>query len=100
MMDSFPKIGGFSPPNHALNVGFSVINHPFWVPLFLETRILITIIIEIMIVLLMENSCTSWHGKHRFIYRVSYTRQSCRISFINSISIYDNDHDNDNNDKS
>ena len=48
----------------------------------------------------MENSCTSWYGKHRFIYRVSYTRQSCRISFINSISIYDNDHDNDNNDKS
>ena len=40
MMDSFPKIGGFSHPNHALNIGFSVINHPFWgTPIFGSTHI-------------------------------------------------------------
>ena len=33
----FPRIG--VPPNHPFLIGFSVINHPFWVPLFLETPI-------------------------------------------------------------
>ena len=31
----FPKIG--VPPNHQFWIGFSIINHPFGVPLFLET---------------------------------------------------------------
>ena len=34
----FPKIVGF-PPKSSILIGFSIINHPFWVgfPLFLET---------------------------------------------------------------
>ena len=32
----FLKIG-VGPPNHPILIGFSIINHPFWVPLFLET---------------------------------------------------------------
>ena len=38
----FPKIMG-KPPNHPILLGFSIINHPFWVPLFLETPICQTI---------------------------------------------------------
>ena len=33
----FPKM--VVPPNHPFSIGFSIINHPFGVPLFLETPI-------------------------------------------------------------
>ena len=33
----FPRIG--VPPNHPILIGFSIINHPFWGTLFLETPI-------------------------------------------------------------
>ena len=34
----FPKI--MVLPKSSILIGFSIINHPFWVPLFLETSIL------------------------------------------------------------
>ena len=62
----FPKM--MVPPNHPFLIGFSIINHPFWVPLFLETSIYNIIPFHFRVYLrIAEMLRDTLHSTHAFV---------------------------------